>query len=50
MRKLVYECNVSLDGFADHTAAGVVDDELHYFSAVYLTIPISNYSDGLHIS
>ena len=31
MRKLVYECNVSLDGFADHTAAGVVDDELHYF-------------------
>ena len=33
MRKLVYESNVSLDGFADHTAAEVVDDELlDYFS------------------
>ncbi len=28
MRKLVYEINVSLDGFADHTAGSVVDDEL----------------------
>ena len=28
MRKLVYESNISLDGFGDHTAAGVVDDEL----------------------
>ncbi len=31
MRKLFYECNVSLDGFADHTAGSAVDDELHYF-------------------
>ena len=28
MRKLVFATNMSLDGFADHTAAGVVDDEL----------------------
>ncbi len=32
MRKLVYQINVSLDGFADHTA-GIVDEELHDFFA-----------------
>jgi dihydrofolate reductase len=32
MRKLVFQMNVSLDGFADHTVA-VADDELHdYFT------------------
>ena len=35
MRKLVYEINVSLDGFADHTAGSVVDDELlDFFSGL----------------
>ena len=28
MRKLVFAINVSLDGFADHTAGNAVDDEL----------------------
>jgi dihydrofolate reductase len=35
MRKLIYQVNVSLDGFADHTA-GIVDAELHdFFTAQY---------------
>ena len=35
MRKLIYESNVSLDGFADHTAASVVNDELlDFFSGL----------------
>ena len=31
MRKLVWQMNVSLDGFADHTVA-IADDELHEFA------------------
>ncbi|HUI89606.1 MAG TPA: dihydrofolate reductase family protein [Anaerolineales bacterium] len=31
MRKLIFQINVSLDGFADHTVA-IADDELHDFS------------------
>ena len=31
MRKLIFQVNISLDGFADHTVA-VADDELHNFS------------------
>jgi dihydrofolate reductase len=31
MGKLVFEINVSLDGFADHTVAVGADDELHVF-------------------
>ena len=31
MRKLIFQVNISLDGFADHTVA-VADDELHDFS------------------
>jgi dihydrofolate reductase len=31
MRKLIWQMNVSLDGFADHTVA-IADDELHDFS------------------
>ena len=30
MRKLIYAINVTLDGFADHTA-GIADNELHDF-------------------
>jgi dihydrofolate reductase len=32
MRKLVFQMNVSLDGFADHTVT-VADDELHWYFA-----------------
>lgn len=31
MRKLIFQINISLDGFADHTVA-IADDELHDFS------------------
>lgn len=31
MRKLIFQINVSLDGYADHTVA-IADDELHDFS------------------
>ncbi len=35
MRKLIYKCNVSLDGIAEHTAANAVDDELlDFFSGL----------------
>ena len=30
MRKLIFQINISLDGFADHTI-GIADDELHNF-------------------
>ncbi|MGE5812546.1 MAG: dihydrofolate reductase family protein, partial [Ignavibacteria bacterium] len=32
MRKIIWAINVTLDGFADHTAM-IADDELHYFYA-----------------
>lgn len=35
MRKLIYAINVTIDGFADHTAV-IADDELHDFYADYL--------------
>lgn len=35
MKKLFYAINLTLDGFADHTA-GIADDELHEFFADYL--------------
>lgn len=35
MKKLIYAINLTLDGFADHTA-GIADDELHEFFADYL--------------
>jgi len=35
MRKIIFSINVTLDGYADHTAA-IADDELHKFFADYL--------------
>ncbi len=35
MRKIVFSINVTIDGYADHTAA-IADDELHKFFADYL--------------
>jgi len=32
LRKIIWAINVTLDGFADHTAV-IADDELHYFFA-----------------
>ncbi|HSR18486.1 MAG TPA: hypothetical protein VLM39_10400, partial [Ignavibacteriaceae bacterium] len=32
MRKIIWAINVTLDGFADHTAM-IADDEMHYFYA-----------------
>jgi dihydrofolate reductase len=41
MRKLVFAINITIDGFADHTA-GIADDELHDFFTNFLdTIDIS---------
>ena len=30
MRKVIFGINITIDGYADHTA-GIVDDELHHF-------------------
>ena len=35
MRKIIFAINMTIDGFADHTAA-IADDELHKFFADYL--------------
>ena len=35
MRKLVFAINITIDGFADHTA-GIADDELHNFFTNFL--------------
>lgn len=35
MRKLVFAINITIDGFADHTA-GIADDELHDFFTNFL--------------
>ncbi len=35
MRKVTFAINITIDGFADHTA-GIADDELHKFFADYL--------------
>ncbi len=35
MRKIIFAINVTIDGYADHTAA-IADDELHKFFADYL--------------
>jgi len=32
MRKIIFSINVTIDGYADHTA-GIADDELHEFFA-----------------
>ncbi|MBK9096522.1 MAG: dihydrofolate reductase [bacterium] len=41
MRKLVFAINITIDGFADHTA-GIADDELHDFFTNFLdTIDVS---------
>jgi dihydrofolate reductase len=41
MRKLVFAINITIDGFADHTA-GIADDELHdFFTNILDTIDIS---------
>lgn len=41
MRKLVFAINITIDGFADHTA-GIADDELHeYFTNFLDTIDIT---------
>ena len=41
MRKLIFDINVTIDGFADHTAM-IADDELHDFFTNFLdTIDIS---------
>jgi len=40
MRKLIFAINVTVDGYADHTA-GIVDDELHgYFTGLLLNTDI----------
>ncbi|HCY76782.1 MAG TPA: dihydrofolate reductase [Ignavibacteriales bacterium] len=41
MRKLVFAINITIDGFADHTA-GIADDELHdFFTDLLDTVDIS---------
>jgi dihydrofolate reductase len=41
MRKLVFAINITIDGFADHTA-GIADDELHdFFTNLLDTIDVS---------
>lgn len=41
MRKLVFAINITIDGFADHTA-GIADDELHDF--------FTNFLDSIDVS
>jgi dihydrofolate reductase len=41
MRKLVFANNITIDGYADHTA-GIVDDELHdFFTSLLDTIDVT---------
>jgi dihydrofolate reductase len=41
MRKLVFAINITIDGFADHTA-GIADDELHdFFTSLLDTIDVT---------
>jgi dihydrofolate reductase len=35
MRKIIFSINITIDGYADHTA-GIADDELHEFFADFL--------------
>ena len=39
MRKIIFAINLTIDGFADHTA-GIADDELHDFFADFLIAPV----------